>query len=216
VAEDSAAEPEEPVAEDSAPELEPAAGADDEAVAPSGPWLERAVRDVARADRPAADQLLAALAPDLELDRPRIVKRMAAGPIRRALARLARRRAVPPALRDALTAHGTMGELELDPRLALTLAAVLIDRGRVGAESFTIAYQRPEAVDPGLYLQVWERDPSAVRDTAPSGRISATIVCPPPALGAVLTGARPATASIRGDEQPLEFVRAWIDRARSD
>jgi hypothetical protein len=178
-------------------------------------WLERALRDVARADRSAATELLAALAPDLELSRDRLAKRMAAGPIRRALQRVTLRRAVPAKLRATLRSQPSLAELELTPRLGLVLVGVMIDRGRTSPESFTIAYQRLEAADPCLYLQVWERDPSVVRDTAPSGRIATTIVCPPADLAAVLSGARPESASVTGEERPLELVRAWIDRAQS-
>jgi hypothetical protein len=191
------------------------AAASPEASPAATPWLERALRDVARADRPSAAELLTALAPGLELDRDLLVKRMAAGPIRRALQRVTRRRAVPPKLRDTLRAHPSIGGLELDPRLGLVLVGVMIDRGRASPDSFTIAYQRPEAVDPGLYLQVWERDPSVVRDTAPSGRITTTIMCPPDGLTAVLAGARAESVDITGEERPLELVRAWIDRAQS-
>jgi hypothetical protein len=182
---------------------------------PATRWLERALRDVARADPAIAQRLLIELAPGVELDRARVIKRMAAGPIRRALARVAGRRAVPTALRDALTAAGPLGGLELDPELGLRLVAVMIDRGRTGPDSFTLAYQRPGAVDPALYLQVWERDPSVVRGTAPSGRIATTIVSPPSAVTAVLAGSEPAGASTVGDGRPLELVRAWVERAQN-
>jgi hypothetical protein len=100
--------------------------------------------------------------------------------------------------------------------LGFVLVGVLIDRGRTSPDSFIIAYQRPQAADPSLYLQVWERDRTVVNDAPPSGRIATTIVCPPAVLATVLTGARPESASIAGEERPLELVRAWIDRAQSD
>ncbi|HEY2770349.1 MAG TPA: hypothetical protein VGI87_07275 [Solirubrobacteraceae bacterium] len=197
-----------------APEAPPATAPE---VPPAGSrWLERGIRDVARADRPAATELLTALAPDLELNRDRLAKRMGAGPIRRGLQRVTFRRAVPARLRATLRSHPSYAELELGPRLSLVLAGVLIDRGRTSPDSFTIAYQRPEKEDPGLYLQVWERDRTMVKEEAPSGRLATTIVCPPAVLISVLAGARPESASITGEERPLELVRAWIDRAQSD
>jgi hypothetical protein len=178
-------------------------------------WLEWALRDLARADPPSAERLVAALAPDLELDRTKLIRRMAAGPIRRALARLRRRSPIPPELREAFGARGSLADLELEPQGALWLVAVMIDRGRMAGESFTIAYRRPAALDPALYLQVWQHDRSMVRDTAPSGRIAATVVCPPAALVRVLAGGPDGEASVIGDEWPLELVRVWIDRAQS-
>jgi hypothetical protein len=206
-----------PTAPEEAPEPERASTPEEPAKSPSeNPWLERALRDVARADRPSAERLVASLAPDLELDRSKLIERMAAGRIRRALARLRRRPAIPVELREVLRTQGAMVELELEPQPGLWLVAVMIDRSRTTAESFTIAYRRPAALDPALYLQVWERDRSVVRDTAPGGRITATVVCPPESLTRVLAGRREGEVSVIGDERPLELVRAWIDRAQSD
>lgn len=157
-----------------------------------------------------------------------IARLLAAGPALRRLGRLLaggrfarvrgdRRRLT--ALERLLSAPLTLGRLRaegvgLDPFLALTLAAAMIEPDWTGGERFTIAHREHQAASPGAYLHIRDAGAAMVTEEPPHGPVATTIECPPDDLLGVLAGDQVASVAIFGDQRPLTLVRRWLDRAQ--
>ena len=156
--------------------------------------------------------MLGALLPAPSADARVAARLLAAGRLRRRLrrgaARVRGRRQLADSLDRLLRTPVRMGELRIDARSALLLTAAMIDPDWSRDQRFTIAY------DSGPYLHVRGADRPLVSD-ATLGAVATTIVCGPQLLTAVLSGERPAGTVILGDQEPLELVQAWLERAQS-
>ena len=108
------------------------------------------------------------------------------------------------------------GGVQLDPLLALSMAAAMIEPAWTKGERFTIAYQPPESSAPEAHLQVLDGAPPAVAEGAPSEPVSTTIACPHESLIAVLDGRPVPGAQIGPDKRPLTRLQGWMKRAQSD
>jgi hypothetical protein len=185
---------------------------DEDRQAPHGEWLAAALRPLARRDTAAAARVLGALLPAPSADARVAARLLAAGRVRRRLrrgaARVRGRRQLADSLDRLLRTPVSLGELLIDARSALLLAAAMIDPNWSRDQRFTIAY------DSGPYLHVRGADRPLVSD-ATLGAVATTIVCGPQLLTAVLSGERPAGTMILGDREPLELVQAWLERAQS-
>ncbi len=156
-----------------------------------------------------------------------IARLLAAGPMRRRLGRLALRHPMArirgdrsrfPALEHLIDAPLTVGQLgasgvRLDPVLALTLAALMIEPEWTAGERFTIAHREPSAPSPDAYLQVRDGKPPLPSAEPPHGPIAGVVVCAGHAVLDALAGA--TAAALEGDERPLALLRQWLDRAQS-
>jgi hypothetical protein len=157
-----------------------------------------------------------------------IARLLAAGPARRRLgrlglgprlARIRGDRTRLAALEHLITAPLTLTQIHaagvrLDPVLALTVAALMIEPGWTGGERFTIAHREPEAASPDAYLHVRDARAAVVTEEPPHGPVATTIESPPDELLAVLAGGQVASVAISGDQRPLTLVRHWLDRAQ--
>ena len=187
------------------------------AAAPSHvPWLERALRRLARRSAPLAGRLLVVLVPGAEMEQERLVEMLAAGRLRRGRARALGEGQSLHALRQRLGEPRSMAELRLAPGLAFALAAVMIEPRWTIGERFTLAYQLPSDGSRGPYIVIRDGLPVTVTGDADPDALSTTIVCAPDLLTAVLAGARPAGTTIVGDERPLELLQTWVERGQSD
>lgn len=123
----------------------------------------------------------------------------------RELRRLARE---PLALRD-LAATGA----NLEPALALWLAALAIDSSATFGNRFTIAHAPLPGGPPDAWMRIQHGAPIAVLRTRPGEEPSVTLRCTRGALLALLAGVAPPPgegAAIDGDLDALERVRGWI------
>ena len=164
----------------------------------------------------------------LDGDLASIARLLAAGPWRRRFARLpiggrlARVRGDRNrlgALEHLLGAPLTFGQLRaagvgLDPLLALTLAAAMIEPGWTAGERFTIAHREPPAASPDGYLHVRDARAPIATEEPPNGPVATTIECAAGDLFGLLSGEQVASVAISGDQRPLTLVRQWLDRAQ--
>jgi hypothetical protein len=187
-----------------------------ESSAPHGRWLERALRQLARRSPPLAGRLLVVLVPGAEMDQERLVEMLAAGRLRRGRARALGEGKSFDVLGHRLATPGSMAALRLAPGLSFALAAVMIEPRWTAGSRFTLAYQLPSDGSPGPYMEIHDGLPATVTGEADPNAVSATIVCAPDLLTAVLAGERPAGTTILGDEEPLGRLQAWLERAQSD
>jgi hypothetical protein len=221
-----AAEPGAPATEPSAPTSRHTAaqrpsGAETAARTPAplasqGRWLERALRRLARRSAPLAGRLLVVLVPGAEMEQERLVEMLAAGRLRRGRVRARGEGKSLHALSERLAEPGSMAELRLAPGLSFALAAVMIEPRWTAGSRFTLAYELPSGGTPGPYMEVRDGLPATVTSEANPASVGTTIVCAPDVVTAVLAGQRPAGTTILGDEQPLELLQAWLERAQSD
>ncbi len=156
-----------------------------------------------------------------------IARLLAAGPVRRRLGRLALRHPVArirgdrsrfPALEHLIDAPLTVAQLRaagvrLDPVLALTLAALMVEPEWTVGERFTIAHREPPAPAPDAYLHVRDGKPLLPSAEPPYGPLASVLVCAGDEVLDALAGETPA--QLDGDERPLALVRQWLDRAQS-
>ncbi len=156
-----------------------------------------------------------------------IARLLAAGPVRRRLGRLGLRHPVGrirgdrsrfPALEHLIDAPLTLGQLHaagvrLDPVLALTLAALMIEPEWTAGERFTIARREPSVPSPDAYLHVRDGKPALPSAEPPYGPLASVLVCAGDEVLDALAGATPA--QVEGEERPLALVRQWLDRAQS-
>ena len=181
-----------------------------------GPWLERALRQLARRSPPLAGRLLVVLVPGAEMEQERLVEMLAAGRLRRGRARALGEGKSLDQLTQRLTTPCPMAGLRLAPGLSFALAAVMIEPRWTAGSRFTLAYQLPSDGSQGPYMEVRDGLPATVSSEADPAAVSTTIVCAPDLLTAVLSGERPVGTTILGDERPLEQAQAWLERAQSD
>ena len=123
------------------------------------------------------------------------------------------------ALERLVDARLTLGRLHaagvrLDPTLALTVAALMIEPEWTAGERFTLAHRDPSAAMPDAYLQVLAGRPPMAGAGAPHGTVATEIVCPADELIAVVGGEPAPDVAISGDERSLSLVRQWLDRAQ--
>ena len=152
---------------------------------------------------------------------------LAAGPVRRRLGRLAPRHPVARirgdrsrfrALEHLTDAPLTLGPLRaagvrLDPVLAMTVAALMIEPDWTAGERFTIGHRVQDAASPDAYLHVRDGKPSLASAEPPHGPVTSVLVCPADEVLDGLAGTTPAR--LEGDERPLALLRQWLDRAQS-
>ena len=157
-----------------------------------------------------------------------IARLLAAGPVRRLLGRLPFRdrlarvrgdRQRLPALEHLLEAPLTVGRLHaagvrLDPVLAMTLAALMIEPAWTAGERFSIAHQEPGAAAPDAFLQVRDGKPPLASAEAPHGPVASIVVCPADELLPALSGDHVASVAISPDDRPIALIRQWLDRAQ--
>ena len=157
-----------------------------------------------------------------------IARLLAAGPVRRLLGRLPFRdrlarvrgdRQRLPALEHLLEAPLTVGRLHaagvrLDPVLAMTLAALMIEPAWTAGERFSIAHQEPGAAAPDAFLKVRDGKPPLASAEAPHGPVASIVVCPADELLPALSGDHVASVAISPDDRPIALIRQWLDRAQ--
>ncbi len=136
----------------------------------------------------------------------------------RGLARITGDRRAFASLVELIRQPLTLSELyaagvRLDPPLALTVAALMIDSGATRGQLFTIAHQAAGSPTPDAFLRVADRKPS-VTEAPPPDPAGTTIVCDPDTLLMVLDGAPTPDALVRGDRRPLELLQRWIQDAQ--
>jgi hypothetical protein len=178
---------------------------------------------------PAVEYVDAPRAPEqvrfqLSGDLPRIVRTLTTGRARgrfgRRLARLRGDRAGLAALTGLLAAPLSLRELHavgvrLDPTLALSVVALMIDPAATAGERFTIAHQAVGSLLAGPYLNVGDGAPPSMTETPVQGPVATTIVCPADSLLLVLAGVRRPDTFVRGDARPLSLVQRWLEAAQS-
>jgi len=152
---------------------------------------------------------------------------LAAGPVRRRLGRLAPRHPVARirgdrsrfrALEHLIDAPLTLGQLRaagvrLDPVLAMTVAALMIEPDWTAGERFTIGHRVQDVASPDAYLHVRDGKPSLASAEPPHGPVTSVLVCPADEVLDGLAGTTPAR--LEGEERPLALLRQWLDRAQS-
>ncbi len=167
---------------------------------------------------------------DFELvgDLASIARLLTAGPLRRRIGWLPGRHRVArirgdrsrfPALEHLIDAPLTLSQLgaagvRLDPVLALTVAALMIEPEWTAGERFTIGHREAPAPAPDAYLHVLGGRPPLATAEPPHGPVAAVIVCPGEDLLGVLASESGARFVLEGDERPLALVRQWLDRAQ--
>ena len=157
-----------------------------------------------------------------------IARLLVAGPVRRRLrrmplggrlARIRGDRGRVRALERLLEAPLTLGQLrsagiQIDPVLALTVAALMIEPAWTAGERFTIAHREPSAPAPDAYLHIRDARAPMAAEEPPHGPVAATIECPADELLAVLAGVQVAFVAISGAQRPVALIRRWLDRAQ--
>ena len=160
-------------------------------------------------------------------DLARTVRLLTAGPVRRRLgplapgrrmARLRGDRGRLASLDRLIEARLTLVELaaagvELDPLLALTVAALMIEPEWTAGERFTLAHQPPGDPAPDSYLHVRDGRPPLASVEAPHGPVASVLESPAGDLLGVLAGVNEARQL--GEARPLALLRQWLDRAQS-
>ncbi|MGI8505393.1 MAG: hypothetical protein ACR2MK_01065 [Solirubrobacteraceae bacterium] len=103
--------------------------------------------------------------------------------------------------------------VRIEPRTILSVVARLIEPGWTTRERFSLAYETPGTET--VYLLVRDGRPVEVTEVAPAGRVATSISGPVGTFELLISGRRPAQATVTGDEWPLALVRKWIKRAQS-
>jgi hypothetical protein len=102
----------------------------------------------------------------------------------------------------------------LDPTLAFTLAAAMVEPRWTVGERFTIAHESGVPTERATYLHVRRGQALTVGDTPPLGPVATTIVCSGELVLGVLAGELDLDATIRGDSAPLLALLGWLERAQ--
>jgi hypothetical protein len=117
-----------------------------------------------------------------------------------------------------IRAEMSLGQLydagvRLDPALAFTLAAAMLDPRWNASERFTIAHtEHPGST--AVYLHVPHAGRATVGDSPPLWDVAATIVCPADRLLEVLAGRRPDELEVAGDGIALSTLLGQLDHAQ--
>jgi hypothetical protein len=157
-----------------------------------------------------------------------IARLLAAGPVARRIGRLLFRHRLARvrgdrdrlgALESLIDAPLTLGRLHaagvrLDPLLAMTVAALMIEPAWTAGERFTIAHREPGAPAPDAYLHIRDGRAPLAAEEPPRGPVATTIECRPDDLIVALAGEHVASVAISGDERPVALIRQWLDRAQ--
>ncbi len=157
-----------------------------------------------------------------------IARLLTAGPLRRRIGWLAGRHRVArirgdrtrfPALEHLIDAPLSLSQLRaagvrLDPVLAMTVAALMIEPEWTAGERFTIGHREAPAPAPDAYLHVLGGRPPLATAEPPHGPVATVIVCPGEELLGVLAGEPGARFALEGEDRPLALVRQWLDRAQ--
>jgi hypothetical protein len=179
--------------------------------------------DLGDAPRPPAEV-------DFQLvgDLASIARLLAAGPVARRIGRLLFRHRLARvrgdrdrlgALESLIDAPLTLGRLHaagvrVDPLLAMTVAALMIEPAWTAGERFTIAHREPGAPAPDAYLHIRDGRAPLAAEEPPRGPVATTIECRPDDLIVALAGEHVASVAISGDERPVALIRQWLDRAQ--
>jgi hypothetical protein len=99
--------------------------------------------------------------------------------------------------------------VRLDPLLAFTLAALMIEPGWTMGERFTIGHRDPAVTTPDAYLHIRDGRPPLASAEPPHGPVGAILESAAADVLGALTG------PIDAEERPLVLVRQWLDRAQS-
>ncbi len=157
-----------------------------------------------------------------------IARLLTAGPLRRRIGWLAGRHRVArirgdrsrfPALEHLIDAPLSLSQLpaagvRIDPVLAMTVAALMIEPEWTAGERFTIGHCEPPAPAPDAYLRVLGGRPPLAIAEPPHGPVATVIVCLGEELLGVLAGEPGARFALEGEDRPLALVRQWLDRAQ--
>jgi hypothetical protein len=157
-----------------------------------------------------------------------IARLLAAGPVARRLGRLPFRHRMArirgerrrlAALEKLIDAPLTLSQLHaagvrLDPVLALSLVAIMIEPDWTAGERFTIAHREPAAPAPDAYLHIRDGRAPLATEEAPHGPVATVIECPADDLIGVLADDHVASVAISGEERPVALIRQWLDRAQ--
>ena len=149
-------------------------------------------------------------------------KLMTAGRLRRRLgwgvARVRGKHARLSALDQLLDTRLGFGGLyqagvRMQPRTALAVVAGLITPVWTSGVEFVLGYESPP--EKPLYLVVADGAPVEVTDAAPKRGVATTISGPTGSLELILAGIAGERKLMVGEEEPLTFLREWINRAQS-
>jgi hypothetical protein len=155
-------------------------------------------------------------------DHAALAKLIRAGRVRRRLgwgvARVRGKRGGLAALDHLLDTRLSFGGLyqagvRMAPRTALTVVAQLIVPAWTSGAKFVLAYEAPP--EKALYLVVADGAPVEVKDTGPQGPVATTISGPAGSLELVLAGMADEHRLVIGEDEPLTFLREWVNRAQS-
>ena len=157
-----------------------------------------------------------------------IARLLTAGPLRRRIGWLAGRHRVArirgdrsrfPALEHLIDAPLSLSQLRaagvrIDPVLAMTVAALMIEPEWTAGERFVIGHREAPAPVPDAYLHVLGGRPPLATAEPPHGPVATVIVCLGEELLGVLAGEPGARFALEGEDRPLALVRQWLDRAQ--
>jgi len=104
--------------------------------------------------------------------------------------------------------------VRLDPVLALTVVAAMIEPSWTAGERWILAYEDPREAAVRAHIQVRERKRAVAVAGPPSTAAATTIACGVDELLAVLARERVAELQVRGERRPLELLLGWIARAQ--
>ena len=146
-------------------------------------------------------------------------RRFAWLPGRHRVARIRGDRSRLPALEHLIGAPLSLSQLlaaglRLDPGLAMTVAALMIEPDWTAGERFTIGHREAAVPAPDAYLHVLGAKPPLATAEPPHGPVATVIVCSGEELLGVLAGEPGARFALEGEERPLALVRQWLDRAQ--
>ncbi len=146
-------------------------------------------------------------------------RRLAWLPGRYRVARIRGDRSRLPALEHLIDAPLSLSQLRtaglrLDPGLAMTVAALMIEPEWTAGERFTIGHREPAVPAPDAYLHVLGGRPPLATAEPPHGPVATVIVCAGEELLGVLASEPGVRFALEGEERPLALVRQWLDRAQ--
>jgi hypothetical protein len=101
--------------------------------------------------------------------------------------------------------------VSLDPVLAFTLAALMIEPAWTMGERFVVAHRESAASAPDAYLQIRDGRPPLASAEPPHGPVASMLESPADEVLGALGG---ATGTQVGEEKPLALLRQWLDRAQ--
>ncbi len=184
----------------------PGGGAPVRAVLADEPRSDEAVRFAVHGDMASLARLLASASTR---------RRLGAG-----RARIRGDRTAARCLLDLVRAPHSWRELldagvVLEPWLAVSIAARMIDPTWTRGHSFTIAFQAPEDSGQQTLLHVRAGRVAAVAESVLASSSATEVVAAGASVAEVLAGALEAMTDLRGPTRPLALLLSWIERAQS-